>query len=232
MNTPGSQTIEQALFENMGITLDDALATGTDFVDEQVARASKDGIDWEQRLSSLTGLLLQATEPKNLEALQTLIERLPQFAKLAKMVDEAPGLVAAMGDTIDELQQRCAADGLDLESGLINGLRAALWLGSNIQKDDLERLGELLQSDILSHDSIDAVSNAAHALNSAQKNACNSQLPQKVGLFGMLQLMRNPQVQKTVAFAARFAECFGKNLNREAESRADSATPSNRSTCS
>jgi len=32
-------------------------------------------------------------------------------------------------------------------------------------------------------------------------------------MFGLVGLLRNPDIQKSIAFAAKFGECFGKNMD-------------------
>ncbi len=216
MNRPESQTIEEVLFEKMGVSVEGAFATGTNFVDEKVSDAAQRGIDLEPRLSSLMGMLVKLTEPATMSALNTLLERLPQLAQLAKLADEMPNIIAAVGDVFDDYQQRCASEGIDMEKSLVNGLHAALWLGTQIEKDDLSRIGELLKSDILSHHSIAVLSNVANSFASAQQDTCSAQTQDKVGMIGLIGLMRNPEIQKSVAFAAQFAECFGKNMDKPA----------------
>ena len=216
MDRPESQTIEEVLFEKMGVSVEGAFATGTNFVDEKVSDAAQRGIDLEPRLSSLMGMLVKLTEPATMSALNTLLERLPQLAQLAKLADEMPNIIAAVGDVFDDYQQRCASEGIDMEKSLVNGLHAALWLGTQIEKDDLSRIGELLKSDILSHHSIAVLSNVANSFASAQQDTCSAQTQDKVGMIGLIGLMRNPEIQKSVAFAAQFAECFGKNMDKPA----------------
>ena len=213
MNAPGSQTIENVLFERMGVSVEDAFAIGADFVDEQVSKAGESGVDVESRLSGLLGLFLQLTDPQSMKALQTLIERLPRLAELAKRADEVPGMIAALGDVFDDFQQHCESEGINLECSMVNGLHAALWLGCQIDKEDLSRIGELLRSDILSHESIFVIANAANALSAAQKNSSGKTGKSRVSLLGLLGVMRKPEVQKAVAFAAKFGEEFGRNMD-------------------
>lgn len=214
MTEPESQTIEQVLFEKMGVSVEGAFATGADFVDEKVSQAAQQGVDLESRLSSLMGMLVKLTEPETMAALNTLLERLPQLAQLAKLADEMPNIVAAVGDVLDDYQQRCVGEGIDMEKSLVNGLHAALWLGTQIEKDDLARVGELLKSDILSQHSISALSNAANSIARAQQETLGSQSKDKVGLIGLIGLMKNPEIQKSVAFAAKFGKCFGESMDK------------------
>ena len=36
---------------------------------------------------------------------------------------------------------------------------------------------------------------------------------QRIGMFGLLGVLKNPEVQKAVAFAAKFGEEFGRNMD-------------------
>lgn len=207
------QTIEQVLFEKMGVSVEGAFATGADYIDEKVCQAAEQGVDLEPRIGSLLELILSVAEPKTMAALKLLVERLPQLAELAKFADEVPNIIATVGDVLDEFQQNCETQGIDMEKSLANGLQAAIWFGSNVEQEDLERLGELLKSDIFHHNSIAVISNAANSLSSAQQNACETKTPDRVGLFGLMGLLRNPDIQKSVAFAAKFGESFGKNMD-------------------
>ena len=137
LNAAKSQTFEQVLFERMGVSVEDAVATGADVVDETIAKAAMDGVDVEPRVSGLLGLLLQMTEPENMKALQTLIRRLPQLVELAKLADEVPNLIASLGDVFDDFQKRCESEGINLECSMINGLHlsrlGALWLETAVR---------------------------------------------------------------------------------------------------
>ncbi|MFT7634003.1 MAG: hypothetical protein ACI87E_005062 [Mariniblastus sp.] len=204
--------MEHVLFEKMGVSVEGAFATGADFIDEKVSQATEQGVEVEPRIGDLLEILLKVTEPKNMAALNTLVERLPQLTKLAQLADQVPNLIATFGDLIDDFQQRCASEGIDMEKSLTNGLHAALRLGTYFEKDDLERLGELLKSDMLNHNSISVLSNAANSMASAQRDTCDSKIPERVGLLGLIGLLRNPDIQKSLAFASKFGECFGKNI--------------------
>lgn len=212
MNPSESTTIEQVLFERMGMSVSDALAAGTDAVDERVAAAAEQGVDVDQRLSNFGELITQLTEPETLAALKTVVKQLPQLAELAKVANEIPNIVATLGDVFDDTQQRLADEGMDVERGMVNGLRAALWLGSQVDQSDLQRLGTLIKSDVLNPNAVAVVENAASSLTHVQEDLCQSASTQRVGLFGLLKALRNPDVQRTLAFATRFGECFGKNL--------------------
>jgi len=214
MSQSNSQTIEQALFERMGVSVEDALATGTDFIDEKVSRASQSGIDVDARLSSLGHLLEKLTEPSTVASLSQMLDQLPQLAKLAQIADSIPDVLATVGDVMDDYQQRCAAEGIDVDKALTNGLQAILYLGTQINKEHLRRIGDLLGSDIMNPHALNVVDNAAKSLNSAQEDVCGT-TPDRIGIFGLLKTLRDPQIQRSLAFAIQFGKCFGQNLDQK-----------------
>ena len=191
------------------------MATGTDILDEKVAAAVRSGIDVDARIAILGQLLEKLTDPSAVAAMVQLLDHLPQLAQLAKWVNEMPNLVATLADTLDDYQQRCSADGIDLEKAVVNGLRASLWLGSQIENEHLQRIGDLLASDILNPHAVNVVDNAAKSLTSAQEGVCDRDAKNRIGIFGLLAALRKPEIQRSLAFAVRFGERFGKNLEAE-----------------
>ncbi len=212
MNESNTQTIEQVLFERMGVTVEDAVATGVDVIDEKVASAVESGIDVDARLTGLGHLLEKLSEPANVAALCGILDSLPQLAQLAKLADEMPNIMATIGDVLDSHQQRCAAQGIDVEKAITNGVHAALFLGSQVDREHLQRIGDLLGSDVLNPHAVNVVDNAAKSLTNAQQNVCET-TPKRIGIFGLLGALRNPEIQRSLAFAVQFGKCFGKNLD-------------------
>lgn len=170
-------------------------AAGVDFADEACRNASQSDIDIEGRFKSLLALFLRISEPKNVDALSKLVSRLPQLEEASRLLDEAPNLVATLGDVFDDYARQALEDGVDLEKSVTHGLRAALLFGSKMDDQTVE-----------------TISNAARALAVSQCEDCQAEGPQKVGPFGLLNAMSNPDVQKSLGFAIRFAKCFGSTL--------------------
>jgi hypothetical protein len=212
MNESNSQTIEEVLFERMGLSVENAVAAGADVVDERVAAAVSSGIDVDARLTGLSSLLEKLSEPATVSALGQLLESLPQLAQLAKLANEMPNIFAIIGDVLDSHQQQCEAQGIDVEKAITNGVHAALFLGSRVDSEHLQRIGDLLGSDILNPHAVNVVDNAAKSLTNAQERLGESSPPKRVGLLGLLGALRNPEIQRSLAFAVQFGKCFGKNL--------------------
>ncbi len=218
MNPSNSKTIEQALFERMGVSVDDAIATGTDMLDEKVAAAVQSGVDVDGRFSDLGQLLEKLTEPSTIAALGQVLDSLPRLAALATLADQTPNILALIGDVLDSYQQRCARAGIDVEKAISNGLQAVLWLGTKIENEHLDRIGDLLGSDILNPHVLNVVDNAAKSLNSAQQGVCHGPASGRVGMLALLGALRNPEIQRSLAFAVEFGKCFGKNLDTRTSS--------------
>jgi len=212
MNHSDPKTVEQVLFERMGVSVEDLVAAGTDYVDEEAVRAADAGIEIDHRLSGLGTLIEKLTEPDTVSALLELLDRLPTLAKLVKLSNELPQFMAMLANGMEDYQQRCAADGIELEKAVRNGLRALLYLGSNVDDEQVQRIGDLLATDILNPPALHVMDKVAKSLDTAQQQLCTA-TPERVGMLGLLNALRDPQMQHSLAFAVQFGKCFGRNLN-------------------
>jgi hypothetical protein len=190
------------------------IAVATDSIDDACHRANEQGIQIDQRLQGLTRLLVRLTEPETLSAAEGLLGRLVTLHQAGDWIDELPNLIAIAVDVLDEWTASLKQEGIDLEASLRQGLRAALWLGSQIRQEELERLGYLLRSDVLHPHSVEAVGMAGTALASCHQGACEHPAPKRVGMWGLLTALRDPNTQRAVAFGLQFAKCFGNALDQ------------------
>jgi uncharacterized protein YjgD (DUF1641 family) len=165
------------------------LALFTDTVDGLYKDAAAAGIDPEARLKSALILLEKLSQPEVVKALQLLTQNLPM---VAQMLQQAPGLAAMTLDTLDELYAQAKSQGVDLESMVRGGLKAAQ---------------VLLESGVFDPQTIQVIGNAGYALVESQKDSA------RVGLFGLLRSVGDPDVQRTLQFLTTFARHFGKRLN-------------------
>lgn len=206
----GSASVTRAAGDLPGI-----LATAVDALDEQFRRGEQAGIDWTGRARELASLLELATRPAALATLREWLLLLPQLSGLSRLLAQAPDLIAILADTLDEQASGCEARGLHLNEALTQGLRAALWLGSRITETELERLGQLLRSDVIAPEALAVVSQAATSLVRCQQETCEQSTPERIGTLGLLAALRDPQLQRTLAFAVRFGKCFGSRVGKE-----------------
>ncbi len=217
-----AEALDQAL--TAAGELPNLMAIAVDLFDAVSRRAAENGIDIEQRATRLLQLLVQVTEPKNMAAIETLVARLPQFDQGGALLEDLPNLVATAMDVFDEWATELKDEGIDLERSLRQGLHAALYLGGQIRKEELDRLGFLLKSDVMSENSVTTVGMAGSALSSCREGTCEHPVPKRVGLFGLLGSLRDPNTQRALAFGLQFAKCFGGVLGEPPPGRAKSST--------
>ena len=194
--------------------LPNLLAIAVDFFDATCRKASQDGIDIEQRATRLVKLLIQVTEPNNMRAIEKLVSRLPKLEEGSALLDELPNLLATAMDVFDEWAAMQKAQGIDLEQSIRQGLHAALYLGGKLNREELGRIGFLLKSEVLSENSVATVSMAGAALSSCHQGSCEHPVAKRVGFWGLLSAMRDPNTQRALSFALQFAKCFGGVLDK------------------
>jgi len=200
-------------------TVTNLIAIGTDMFDNLAARQAATGVGLEQRAENLIAILMTMTEPQNVKAIQSLASRLPQLAAAAEMADEVPNLVAIVTDVFDEWAVKLKADGIELETALRQGLHTALWMGQRVSEVELDRMGMLLRSDVMDESAVETVGMAGSALARCHKGTCEHPVPQRVGMFGILTALRDPNTQRAVAFGLQFAKCFGSVLDAKSSQR-------------
>lgn len=157
----------------------------TDTVDGWMAQLRQSGIDVDARTHATLRLLAELTTPQSMEALHTLIGMLPT---LSALVRQAPGAIAAMVDTSDELVLRLREAGVDIEHLGRRGARA---------------MKALIDSNVLEDAAIAVISNAAQSL---EESACTAR---PATLFGLIRAMGDPDVQRALGFFLAFAKSFG-----------------------
>ena len=167
-----------------------------DMVDETVRSAAAKGINIEERLQAGLALTERLTDPATLASLNQLLD----------MAEQGPGMVAMIGDMVDE-----TAVSLDLESRLQAGLSIA---EKATQPETLNKLDEMFdilleaEAGVLNPKAVRTVGAMAQALVSSQQEK-----PPKLGIFGLMKAMGDPEIQTALGFMINFAKHFGRRLN-------------------
>ncbi|MEZ6073535.1 MAG: DUF1641 domain-containing protein [Pirellulales bacterium] len=189
-------------------------AIACDVLDERIASSVTGGgpgaTAADERLNGVLLLLERVTRHDSLKALTALAEQAPQFERAATLLAEMPDFVATLVDVMDDWAHRCGNDGVDLVQTLRNGLRLAIWLGQRVDEVDLERLGRFLRSDVMDPHSLEVVGNAATALVACQRDVCGADRPSRAGVLSLIQAIRDPRTQQSLAFAIQFSKAFGE----------------------
>ena len=103
-----------------------------DMVDETYRSAAARGVDLEERAQNALVLAEKLTAP----------ETTAQLEQLLALADQAPGMVAMVGDMVDETYRSAAANGVDMEARLGNALQVAEKLTA---PDTVAKLNQLLE---------------------------------------------------------------------------------------
>ncbi|MFZ1398007.1 MAG: DUF1641 domain-containing protein [Candidatus Promineifilaceae bacterium] len=166
-----------------------------DMVDETVRSAAARGVDIEARLRAGLAIAEKLTAPE-------MVAKLDQLLAFA---NEAPGLVAMVGDMVDE-----TAVTLDLESRLKMGLQIA---------EKATQPGNLAQLDVMFDVLLEAESGmlnpeAVRTLGSMAQSmvAAKGDPRPKVGLFALLRSLNDPDIQNALGFLLNFGKRFGRSV--------------------
>lgn len=187
------------------------VATMVDGLDDAADRLASRGVAIDERVASALALAERLTEPGTLRALE----------RLADAAEQAPSALATMTDTFDDVCERAAAAGVDIDDRARNLVVALEKLTSPealrvLQQvlDHVEVVGGLLESGVLDPAPVAIVGKLGEALATTSREDSPS-----VGAIGALRALGDPDVKRTVGFALRVAQRFGGAM-RERETKA------------
>lgn len=104
------------------------LGVVADSLDELVASAAKSGVDVEVLLQNGLKVASKLQNPHTVDALAKLLEQTEALELLAGAAEQGPGLLALLGDAVDEAARQALDAGLDVELLLQNSLKIATHL--------------------------------------------------------------------------------------------------------
>ena len=189
-----------------------------DMVDEGVRNAAKDGVYVEKRLGAALELAEKLTAPAMVEKLNGLLE----------MANQAPGLISMTMDMVDESVKNAANKGIYIEERGKLLLDAAEKLTSPTMLANLNGLIELshqapgliaMTMDVLDDEykrmskeiDIPAVTNFLGNTAKALSDAAIAK-PKKIGAFGMLRALNDPDRQKALGFLMELTKRLGQQM--------------------
>lgn len=133
---------------------------------------------------------------------------------LVELAGQAPALVAALGDSADEIARRALESGIDLEKGVIQGAGAALRFGATMDAEKVRSIEALLQSGVLDPRALLVMGALGRALAATAETE-----PPRMGLGALLQALRRPDIQRALGFLVTFGERFGRGLRESHDAR-------------
>ncbi len=190
-----------------------------DMADEAYRKADDNGVNIDERLKNALVIAEKLTSPTMMEKLESLVE----------LADQAPGLSAMMGDVVDETYREAANRGVDIDQRL----RTSLEIAEKLTTPEMaQRLNSVLQlADqmpgliAMSMDAFDEFTKQAlekgydtSTLFSVAQSAnralieAKAEPPGKIGVFGLLRAMNDPDRQRAMSFMMNFLKHLGKHL--------------------
>lgn len=126
------------------------VASVTDTIDSAVSQAADRGIDVDARIRSSLTLVEALTEPRTVEVVGRLVERIEMVDQSLVVMEQLPDLAAGAVDTVDRLIAAASASGIDIDLRL----RASLALAERLTNPDTvdalltltERAGEAAEA--------------------------------------------------------------------------------------
>jgi uncharacterized protein YjgD (DUF1641 family) len=197
-----------------------ALAIAGDTFDQRVATLAARGVDLDDRAAALGRLTEAATAPALLDALTRLVDQAGRHADrveaAADAIEGLPGLVATVGDTVDQHLGALTDRGIDIDQRVRDLLalteratrpEAVMAMGHLIDK--LSVLETLANSAVLEPHAVALVGQAGRAMVQTREED-----PPPAGLFAALSAIGRPDIQRALGFLLRFGERFGAGLNQ------------------
>ena len=175
----------EALLTKVAPLLENALpavATAVDAIDERIAAAG-DGLRLSDRAEQALALVERVTRPKTLAALQSAID----------LAEQAPGVVATVADSVDELAARYG------ESLQVYNRTQQL----GVLVEHATRPEVLVQMETL----LGGLSMLAPAVEAASAAPAG-----RLGLLGLWRAMGDPDVQRAVHSGVEVAKAVGKQM--------------------
>ncbi|RMF27626.1 MAG: DUF1641 domain-containing protein [Bacteroidetes bacterium] len=214
-------TIEKAV-EDLGVLmsrLPGMVAMTTDMVDETFREASARGVDLDERMKILLGLLERVSDPATVEKLEGAL----------RLADQAPGMAAMTVDMVDETFREASARGVDLDERMkillgllervsdpatVEKLEAALQFadrapGIAAMTVDMvdEAMGDLARKGL----DLNQIGQALSALGLALSNA-QAQPSTRMSLWKTIGALKDPDRQKAMGFLMTLLKELGRQL--------------------
>lgn len=182
------------------------LAMAGDIADEQ---AQQDG-RFDERLQAMAALVERATRPEALKQLMSLLD----------LLEGVPGLVAMLGDILDDTSRDLERSGIDLNAATENGMALARDL---IQLLSYPEARALLENGVLSRGALRGVNRLAASIAGVDEAAIDP-----VGPIGALFKLSDRDLQYALGFAVSVGKALGRQVRTsptDSDRRIPASTP-------
>ncbi len=165
-----------------------------DWADDTYRQAAASGVDLEERLRVALQFAEKLTDPAVAEKLDDALT----------LVEQGPGLAAMAIDTFDENYRRALENGVDFQVLTRQGINITKKLSDLLDSEEAEAL---LESGVFKPQTLAIISKAGESLIESRGMPAR-----KVGLFGLLGALRDPDRQRALGFLMDFLKAFGQKL--------------------
>ncbi len=183
------------------------VATAVDTLDHLAAGLQRRGVDVDARLGAALALAERLTAPETARGLERAMDAAEQL----------PAVLATVTDVMDSLAARAQESGVDLDERLRVLVRVSERLTApdaletlEAALDQMHGLRSLLRSGVLDPAPVAMIAKAGRALAEA-----GSVEAPRVGAFGALRAMGDPEVQRALGFLLTVARLFGASLGEQ-----------------
>lgn len=171
------------------------ISMGMDSVDGMVRDANRRGINLDERLRSTLNLVEKITAPNMVNKLEGMME----------MAENSAGLVSIGVDSVDGIMRNAIARGIDPQVTIAKVIEMGSKLSELLNSPEMTNV---MNSGIMDPKTIKIVGAAAEALVET-----NNQPTKKVGgIFALMKVMKEENMQKTLGFLTTFGKEFGKKM--------------------
>lgn len=165
-------------------------------------------------------LIERLNDPQTAESLNTLIDNLELIAFSVTAVDgflrRSDAVIDAVTEGVHDLKSTIPSldndlvDPAEIVPRLTELAKVGLQLSDLMNSDEFKAL---MQSGVLSPETLTLVGQAGDALVASRQEAAAQQTAQKIGIFGLLRALNDPDVQRSLNFLLTFSKQFGRKLN-------------------
>lgn len=165
-------------------------------------------------------LLDRLNDPKVVESLNSILDNLEL---IAFSVTAADGFLRRADNVIDAVAEgvkdaKASIPELDSEliapESIVPLLTQFAKLGVQLSEVmDSDEFAALMQSGVLSPETLTLVGQAGDALVESRQEAARQSSQQRIGIFGLLRALNDPDVQASLQFLLAFSKKFGHKVN-------------------
>ncbi len=176
----------------------DLVATATDAVDDLARRLGEGPAGLDERARAASSAVERLTRPDTLARLESILAKADVLAEAVDALAQVPALAATAADTFDEIAGGLNERGVHLDERVKGAFEWLERITNPRVQDHLAAMLKVLEV------------TAEPAGRVAEKLADVTARPERVGLFGVMRAMRDPNVQMAVGQAMAVARAVGQ----------------------